>query len=109
MLELVARAVHQIAVWLYKQGSVRSKNDPLFAWRPGNDAELFYQGGFPLTCFWHQWYQDYSQYPEGIADVVGYWAETRILGGVVLFDRREPQSVQDMNVGNISSFASFEK
>ncbi|POS75812.1 hypothetical protein DHEL01_v205796 [Diaporthe helianthi] len=28
-----------------------------------------------------------SSYPAGIADVVGYWAEARIFGGVVVFDR----------------------
>lgn len=26
-------------------------------------------------------------YPNGLADVVGYWAEYRIFGGIVLFDR----------------------
>ena len=30
-----------------------------------------------------------SQYPDGLADVVGYWAEDRIFGGVVLFDRSQ--------------------
>src|SRR5690606_28522624 len=34
-------------------------------------------------------------YPESVADVVGYWAEDRILGGVAVFDRpaeeRTPQ------------------
>jgi hypothetical protein len=30
---------------------------------------------------------DYDQYPDGLADVAGYWAEDRIFGGVVLFDR----------------------
>lgn len=28
-----------------------------------------------------------SLYPHGFADVVGYWAETHIFGGVVVFDR----------------------
>jgi hypothetical protein len=32
---------------------------------------------------------EHAQYPEGIADMVGYWAKDRILGGVVLFDRGE--------------------
>ncbi|KAH6854044.1 hypothetical protein B0I37DRAFT_21119 [Chaetomium sp. MPI-CAGE-AT-0009] len=32
--------------------------------------------------------------PEGIADCVGYWAEARILGGVMLFDRRDPELVK---------------
>lgn len=34
-------------------------------------------------------YADPDQYPDGIADVVGYWAEDRIFGGVVLFGRGE--------------------
>ncbi|CAK7221252.1 hypothetical protein SCUCBS95973_004430 [Sporothrix curviconia] len=28
-----------------------------------------------------------KRYPRGVADIVGYWAETRIFGGVVVFDR----------------------
>jgi len=28
-----------------------------------------------------------EQYPNGVADTVGYWAENRILGGVAIFDR----------------------
>jgi hypothetical protein len=30
-----------------------------------------------------------SQYPDGLADVAGYWAEDQIFGGVVLFDRSQ--------------------
>ncbi|KAL2258520.1 hypothetical protein VTK26DRAFT_8152 [Humicola hyalothermophila] len=43
LIELLARAIHQFAVWIY----------------------------------------------------VGYWAEARILGGVILFERRKPESVED--------------
>ena len=32
-------------------------------------------------------YGDYDQYPDGVADKVGYWVEARILGGAVLFNR----------------------
>lgn len=32
-------------------------------------------------------YSKAEQYPEGAADMVGYWAEDRIFGGVVLFGR----------------------
>jgi len=39
------------------------------------------------TLFTHWDYTAQDWYPEGLADVVGYWAEDRILGGVVLFDR----------------------
>lgn len=32
---------------------------------------------------------DYLRYPRGKADVVGYWTEGKIFGGVVVFDRGE--------------------
>ncbi|OAA65920.1 hypothetical protein SPI_02707 [Niveomyces insectorum RCEF 264] len=89
LIELVAVALHNVAVWLYQQGPVRPKDDPLLLWRP-SDAEMsFYSTeSYPPTLFVHPWYMDYEQYPGGVADGVGYWAEGRILGGVVLFDRR---------------------
>ena len=37
----------------------------------------------------HEDYHDLQQYPNGVADVVGYWAEYHLFGGVVLFDRGE--------------------
>ncbi|KAI1463107.1 uncharacterized protein F4812DRAFT_448055 [Daldinia caldariorum] len=97
LIEIIARSVHQIAVWLFKQGPMRPESDPLLSWRPGKDIEYLYPKGFPPTLFLHHWYRDYDQYPEGIADGVGYWAESRILGGVVLFDRRTPESAQDVD------------
>ncbi|KAH6854531.1 hypothetical protein B0I37DRAFT_362240 [Chaetomium sp. MPI-CAGE-AT-0009] len=39
------------------------------------------------TIFNHHGYLDHDVYPNGIADVVGYWAEDRIFGGVTVFDR----------------------
>jgi len=48
---------------------------------------------FPIppkpTELFHPAYQDREQYPEGVADVVGYWAEYCLFGGVFLFDRGE--------------------
>lgn len=35
-------------------------------------------------------YVDVDVYPEGVSDMVGYWAEDRILGGVISFDRCDP-------------------
>jgi hypothetical protein len=48
--------------------------------------------GFPrfparVSLFSHHAYTDHEIFPEGVADVVGYWAEDRILGGVAVFDR----------------------
>lgn len=58
----------------------------------------FYPRTFPATLFCHPRYRDYDQYPNGVADSVGYWAEARVLGGVVLCDRRDPESVEDAEV-----------
>ncbi|PYI00330.1 hypothetical protein BO78DRAFT_434501 [Aspergillus sclerotiicarbonarius CBS 121057] len=44
------------------------------------------------THLYHTHFVDHDQYPMGVADVVGYWAEYHILGGVVLFDRRGSES-----------------
>ncbi|KAB8276399.1 hypothetical protein BDV30DRAFT_224422 [Aspergillus minisclerotigenes] len=41
------------------------------------------------TWFYHSDYLDHDQYPLGVPDVVGYWAEKHVFGGVVLFDRGE--------------------
>jgi hypothetical protein len=58
--------------------------------------------GYPLyptppwkTLFTHPYYGAEDQYPEGRADVVGYWAEDQIFGGVVLFDRSQTWQVRD--------------
>lgn len=39
------------------------------------------------TLFVHTHFAAHGKYPNDIADMVGYWAENRILGGVLLFDR----------------------
>ena len=44
------------------------------------------------TAFCNSSYEAVEQYPNGVADVVGYWAESRIFGGVVVFDRGETET-----------------
>lgn len=39
------------------------------------------------TLFMHPHFAAHKNYPKGIADIAGYWAEDRILGGVAIFDR----------------------
>ena len=46
----------------------------------------------PPTVFFHGAYTAVDQYPKGVADMVGYWAESRLSGGVVLFDRGENET-----------------
>ncbi|KLU92509.1 hypothetical protein MAPG_11454 [Magnaporthiopsis poae ATCC 64411] len=91
LIELVALAVHQVAVLLFNLDTSLHKGDGITEWAPSKDDWLFWEkhpnGPLP-TLLHHQWYTDFEQYPEGVADMVGFWAESQILGGVVLFDRR---------------------
>ncbi|KAF5592795.1 hypothetical protein FPCIR_5478 [Fusarium pseudocircinatum] len=89
LVELVAVSLHQIAVWLHKlephlhQGDI----DAVTYWEmPLSDTMARFSPG--PTLFSHHDYLDDDIYPEGVADMVGYWAEDCILGGVTVFDRR---------------------
>ena len=90
---MVAVATHQVAVYLYKLALNLGGHQDWATWEVPGDDTVFYQyypdGKLP-SMFFHKQYMDYDQYPDGVADIVGYWAESRIFGGVVLFDRREP-------------------
>ena len=88
---MVAVAVHDIAAQLFMLDTSLHKDDGIAFWVPPEDDTVFWSHfpkGPPPTLFRHEWYGDCDQYPDGVADMVGYWAEGRILGGVVLFDRR---------------------
>ncbi|KAK0664517.1 hypothetical protein QBC41DRAFT_328556 [Cercophora samala] len=89
LIELVAAALHEIGVILFQldlrlhQGDV----DAIVQWKEEDDD-------VPprVTIFNHPYFLDDDVYPDGVADVVGYWAEDRILGGVAAFDRRAEES-----------------
>ncbi|KAM0321320.1 hypothetical protein ACHAPQ_009488 [Fusarium lateritium] len=96
LLELVAVSLHQIAVFLFKanhrlhQGDI----DAVTNWKmPLTESMIDVPPG--PTLFSHHAYLDDDISPEGVADIVGYWAEDRILGGVVVFDRR-PESLDEI-------------
>lgn len=95
MIELVAVAIHQIAAVLYELDTSVHKDDGVTEWAPPKSDEFYWKhwpnGPLP-SLFHHRFYKDYDQYPRGVADMVGYWAEGRIFGGVVLFDRRDPSA-----------------
>ncbi|KAI1208356.1 uncharacterized protein F4807DRAFT_148957 [Annulohypoxylon truncatum] len=98
LIEIIAIAVHQIAAILFKRDTSLHKNDGITEWVPPKEDIVFWQflpnGPLP-TLFHHPCYTDYDQYPDGVADMVGYWAESRIIGGVVLFDRGTPDRKPD--------------
>lgn len=98
----MARSVHQVAVILYNNNpdlssSTSSSVRDVHTWEPPKGASdpddhwdvwwTFNPNGPPCTLFRHAWYTDVENYPEGAADMAGYWAESRIIGGVVLFAR----------------------
>ncbi|POR38611.1 Uncharacterized protein TPAR_01182 [Tolypocladium paradoxum] len=94
LIELVAVALHQIAVHLFELDQSLHKGEYDEWWtswrdrhRDGQDVNPFYAVAFPPVAFCHGFYRAFDQYPRGRADMVGYWAEAKILGGVALFDR----------------------
>ncbi|KAI0124080.1 hypothetical protein BJ170DRAFT_735807 [Xylariales sp. AK1849] len=99
LFKVVAAAIHQIAVFLFNiqpKSHSQAEIQATTAWEPppdyigeGRNRRLIPRPnlGYRPTSFSHVAYLDYEQYPHGIADVAGYWAEDRIIGGVILFDR----------------------
>ncbi|KAF5017836.1 hypothetical protein F66182_10207 [Fusarium sp. NRRL 66182] len=99
-IELVVVACHQLAVHLYNLDDGAHKHEVVDTWLQQhrmesvlNRAARIFPGTYylPPTAFFHRFYTHYEQYPCGVADVVGYWAEGMIFGGVVVFDRGETE------------------
>ncbi|KAK4457235.1 hypothetical protein QBC42DRAFT_236814 [Cladorrhinum samala] len=92
LLEMLTDACHQIASYLYRLDDGVHKHSLYYAWRdsvePASQDPRVPVDRAP-TCFYHGSYQAFYQYPNGISDVAGYWAEAKILGGVAVFDRGE--------------------
>ncbi|CRK14895.1 hypothetical protein BN1708_011300 [Verticillium longisporum] len=102
LLELTSSAVHQIAVLLFQLNlrvHDRTTTDNLnvdeaTSWEcpPDMRARVVPHP----TLFTQSHFVAHEQCPDGIADMVGYWAEDRILGGVILFDHSSPWNEQDI-------------
>ena len=58
---------------------------------PGGYLVAFHRTGRFYVDF-HDCYTEFKDYPFGLLDVVGYWAETQVFGGVLLFDRGDSGS-----------------
>lgn len=100
---MVVAACYQVAANVFERDeSVRSRraHDD---W--ASQAKLGQSMGQPINhpippCpFIHGRYSESERYPKGVADVVGYWVEGQIFGGVVLFDRGE----SDQEVSSVAS------
>ncbi|KAG7418060.1 hypothetical protein Forpe1208_v004276 [Fusarium oxysporum f. sp. rapae] len=97
LIELVAMACHQIGAFLFDLDDGAHKHKVYENWRQGVleekgrgvESRRYYDP--PPIAFYHRAYRYPEQYPQGLADVAGYWAESKILGGVVVFDRGETE------------------
>jgi hypothetical protein len=108
----VARAVHGLAALFYWRGhpihdDVWADKDPTYTvkavTKPDPDSGQF------RSPFYHPEYEEEDQYPDGIADVVGYWAENRILGGVVLLDRSDSWDDERNPEPNVFLHSDYDK
>jgi hypothetical protein len=93
LIELVAIALHEIGVLLFQlrldmhQGDIRSVDQ----WNETPPGVVWCETTPEPTLLNHHGYLDHDVYPNGVAGMVGYWAENRILGGVVVFNRSAEQ------------------
>ena len=93
---MLAIACHDLAALLHQKYDGGFHKDA-HAWTPPANISTPWQIAsrppYPQspTVFFHAAYDAVDQYPRGVADMVGYWAESRLFGGVVLFDRGEDE------------------
>lgn len=87
LLEITAASVNALAGMTYASSHPDTDIKPQEP-RGGHLAAFHGTGRFYVD-FYHERYRRLEQYPSGLLNVVGYWAETQLFGGVVLFDRGE--------------------
>jgi len=89
LIELLAVSCHGFAVEIFQLDEVTEKHKIYDIWRESPRDMTRWDSFRDPTAFTHGPYIAVDQYPNGAADTVGYWAEARIFGGVVVFDRGE--------------------
>lgn len=120
-MEILATICHDIAVKLYvdsaggirKLGPYKQPPPRPFVGLPDDLPPSFprmeimpYIKTRP-TEMYHDQYLNHDRYPNGVADMVGYWTEYRIFGGVVLFDRGELGTEVSLRSCEIYSFTNL--
>ncbi len=87
LLEVTAASVNALAGMTYASSHPDTDIKPQEP-RGGHLAAFHGTDQFYVD-FCHQEYRRLELYPSGLLNVVGYWAEDQLFGGVVLFDRGE--------------------
>lgn len=94
LIETTALVIHSLAALLFEHTNERPYKCPM------PERKIVIVNGLPEvtdeiigdpipTYLYHDDYLDHDLYPMGVADVVAYWAETHLFGGVVVFDHGE--------------------
>lgn len=91
-------ACHQIGAYLYGLDKGTHPHSFYAEWerqvteeqRQGVESRKY--AYYPEIAFAHQAYQNNKDYPQGFADVAGYWVEGQLFGGVIVFDRGESEN-----------------
>ncbi|KAK2784329.1 hypothetical protein FQN53_008558 [Emmonsiellopsis sp. PD_33] len=89
LLEMAALAIHALAATLYTTTHPdinTCPTEPCF-------SSQYPHYGVDLYC---RLYHNSLHYPYGIADMVGYWAETQVFGGVVLFEHEHKEADSEL-------------
>ena len=92
LLEVTAAAINALAGIIYLAYHPDTVLKPP---KPPIDEDFdysFHRSTKKHIDFYHTDYKAYERYPFGLLNVVGYWAEDKLFGGVLLFDRGESGS-----------------
>lgn len=83
LLDFAAASVNALGAMIF------ASFHPEVDFRPQRGFADFYGTNHFYVDFYHTGYQRFEKFPFGLLNVVGYWAETQIFGGVLLFNRGE--------------------
>ncbi len=90
LLEIVAASVNALAGIVYAS---YHRDTDIHPQEPREDHVNPFHGTDEFYVnFYHTDYLGYEDYPFGLLNVVGYWAEAELFGGVILFERKESGS-----------------
>ncbi|KAF6230551.1 hypothetical protein HO133_004895 [Letharia lupina] len=88
LLEITAASLNALAGMIYASFHPETVLKPQESPSAQQDL-LFFETDQFYVDFYHTKYKEFERYPFGLLNVVGYWAETQLFGGVLLFDRGE--------------------
>ena len=90
LLEIAAASVNALGGMMY--ASFHPDTNTMPPKPPGGHSWQFRRTNHFYVDFYHTNYRQFEGFPFGLLNVVGYWAEAELFGGVVLFERVESGS-----------------